>query len=38
MSLNLSKDVPLGEYTVVVLAQDKVGEQKLEERFKFKVE
>jgi hypothetical protein len=38
MSLNLSKDVPAGEYTVVVLAQDKVGAQKLEERFKFKVE
>jgi hypothetical protein len=38
MSLNLSKDVPPGEYTVVVAAVDKVGSQKLEERFPFKVE
>ena len=37
MSLNLSKDVPPGEYTVVVLAKDNIGGQTLEDRFKFEV-
>lgn len=38
MSLNLSKDVPAGEYTVVVMAKDQVGGQTLEERFQFRVQ
>ena len=37
MSLNLSKDVPAGEYIVVVMARDGVGGQTLEERFRFEV-
>lgn len=38
LSLTLPRDVPLGPYTVIVTAADKVGEQKAEVRQTFTVE
>jgi hypothetical protein len=38
LSLNLDKNVPQGSYTLVVIVHDKVGNQKMETRAKFRVE
>ncbi len=38
LSLNLAKDQPLGEYTIVLTVRDNVGKQTFEMREKFSVE
>lgn len=38
LSLNLTKDLPAGQYTVMLTANDKVGDQKCESRQAFTVE
>jgi len=38
LSLNLAKDQPLGEYTIVVIVRDNLGQQNYETREKFSVE
>ena len=38
LSLNLAKDQPLGDYTIVLAVRDNLGQQSYETRQKFSVE